>query len=109
MSKAQHAPGQSRYFGSEVYVAKPDETGRVRLDLLWPLSGTGRYGESNVARVCDEECAGEIERRWNAHDDLLAACEALIKNDGRGRYNKPGESSPMELAQRAIAKTKGTA
>jgi len=100
---SDRAPGQSRYIGSEVYVAKPDEAGRVRLDLHWPPSGTGRYGEANVAHVCDEERAGEIERRWNAHDDLLAACEALVLAYDEARAQCQG-AELLASARAAIAK-----
>src|SRR5690349_13139891 len=67
------------------------ETGHAAGDLEAPDS---RIGEA------DPEAAAEIVRRWNSHDDLLAALERIATDD------EPG-FDPRRHARAAIAKARG--
>jgi len=59
-------------------------------------------------RAESNEFAAELARRWNAHADLLAACEAALAERANVGLNRPHWTPGVtERLQAAIAKAKG--
>jgi hypothetical protein len=103
-----HTPGHPEtleYQSGSIYLPGPQgeaPVARMNRDSDSPISLPYRR---------DELCA-EIVRRWNAHEDLLAACEALVDaEDERSACDSPEAAADVyrkiEAARAAIAKARG--
>jgi hypothetical protein len=100
-----HTPDLPKYL-----IILGDRPGRI-----YPTDDGDTFGE-RVATFLDHgyhpAIAAEIVRRWNAHDDLLAACEALVgAEDERSACDSPEVAAnvyrKIEAARAAVAKARG--
>lgn len=72
----------------EVHPVTLGDTTFYRLDLLWPTSGSGQYGEANIARVAEQKDADRIALCWNsfaAHRSAMEAAEDAIEFELKAR------------------------
>lgn len=68
------------------------------------------FGCGATVAVSDHSLQTEIVRRWNAHDELLAACEEAIDAIDNSTPDEIGANDrAREMLRSAIARAKGGA
>lgn len=97
-----------RYADAHAHVAGDLEVGQKDRNEQPQILGS----EGQLIAVCAHECLGtreaeaqanaaEIVRRWNAYEDLLAACEQAL------RHHQGGHSEIGSVLRAAIARARG--
>lgn len=98
---AQHTPGPMQYghyFGGDLWIG-PDYDQEPIARVKWDTDGAREEARANAA---------EIVKRWNAHEDLVAALK-LVQDDVRGKTQSCGivPNTTMHVIYRALAKVEG--
>jgi len=106
---AGHTPGVVQYLIGYDPPNPPD----IGCATFMRADTSGHVAVATV-HVYDKEFGSELCRRWNAHDDLLAACEALVDaEDERSACDSPEAAAnvyhKIEAARAVIAKARGRA